>query len=183
MRIQNVSATLFSIAVGISILGRSEASAQTPPGDQCSLAVVSQFVRSDGPVCDITKVQILAQSGHTFEQNQLGIASMLVVGPDLDAKEALAWFERAAQRGYPPAEVNLAVMYINGWGTQVNYAAALRWLNTAAGQHFARAYYNLGILYLGGKGVTQRQRRSISLVPEGRRDRRQQCADKSRIHV
>ena len=119
MRIQNVSITLFSIAVGISILGRSGASGQSPPEDQCSLAVVSRFVRS-ARVCDMTKVQNLAQSGHAFEQNQLGIVSMLVVGPDLDTKEALAWFERAAQRGYPPAEVNLAVMYINGWGTQVN---------------------------------------------------------------
>lgn len=155
MRIQKVSATLFSIAVGISILGRSGASAQSPPEDQCSVAVVSRFVRSDGPVCDMTKVQSLAQSGHAFEQNQLGIASMLVVAPELDAKEALAWFERAAQRGYPPAEVNLAVMYINGWGTPVNYAGALKWLNTAADQHFPRAYTNLGILYLEGKGVRQ----------------------------
>jgi hypothetical protein len=46
------------------------------------------------------KGQSLAQSGHAFEQNQLGIASMLVVRPDLNEKEALAWFERAAQQGY-----------------------------------------------------------------------------------
>ena len=78
---------------------------------------------------------------------------MLAIGPDYSEKEALAWFERAAQHGYAPAEVNLAIMYINGWGTPVNYGAAQHWLRGAAEQHFARAYYNLGILYLEGKGV------------------------------
>src|SRR6516165_8035529 len=34
-----------------------------------------------------------------------------------------------------------------------------------------------------GQGSQARQRRSISLVPEGRRGQRQQCTDKSRIHV
>ena len=100
---------------------------------------------------------------------------MLVVGPDLNANEALAWFERAAQRRYPPAQVILAVMYINGWGTRVNYAAALHWLNAAADQlgrprdlATAAKWYrraaevgnplgenNLADLYLRGEGVKQ----------------------------
>ena len=71
-------------------------------------------------VCDGKLVQKMAKNGHGFEQNQLGIASILAIGPDYSEKEALRWFEQAAQRGYAPAEVNLAVMYINGWGTPVN---------------------------------------------------------------
>jgi len=122
---------------------------------QCSLAIVSRNVRSNVPVCDKETVLKLARGGHVFEQNQLGIASTLVIGPGYSDKEALKWFEQASHRGYAPAEVNLAVMYINGWGTAVNYGAAQNLLRDAADQHFARAYYNLGILYLEGKGVKQ----------------------------
>ena len=104
MRIQNVLAVLISMAAGISILGGERVSAQTAPKDQCSLAVVSRLLARDGPVCDMTTVQRFAQSGHAFEQNQLGIASMLVIGPDFNEKQALSWFEQAAQRGYPPAD-------------------------------------------------------------------------------
>src|SRR5271157_3089102 len=123
--------------------------------EQCSLAVVSGLVKKDTPVCDGAIVKQMAKSGHAFQQNQLGIASILAIGPDYSEKEAVQWFERAAQRGYAPAQVNLAVMYISGWGTPVNYAGALHWLHAAADQHFARAYYNLGFLYLEGKGVKQ----------------------------
>jgi uncharacterized protein len=123
-----------------------------PPAD-CSLAVVSRQLNSNSPVCDTKVVEQMAKTGHAFEQNQMGLASMLVVGPDYSDKEALAWFQRAAERGYAPAQVNLAVMYTNGWGTPVNFGAAQHWLREAANQHFARAYFNLGIFYLEGKGV------------------------------
>jgi len=127
--------------------------AQSPPNQQCSLAVVSRLVGSEAAVCDGSVVQRMAAEGQAFEENQMGIASVLSIGPDYDQRKAVEWFQRAAQQGYAPAQVNLAVMYINGWGTRVNYGAAQHWLRAAADQHFARAYYNLGILYSEGKGV------------------------------
>src|SRR5215475_7672427 len=129
--------------------------AQSSSESQCSLAVVSKLAGKQGNVCETKVVQELAQKGHAFEQNQLGIASMLAIGPDYTDKEALKWFEKAAQKGYAPAQVNLAVMYANGWGTSPNYGAALNWLHAAADQNSARAYTNLGILYLRGQGVHQ----------------------------
>jgi len=105
--------------------------------EQCSMAVVSRLVSSQQKVCDTTLVQDMARRGHAFEQNQLGLASILAIGPDFNEKEAVKWFEHAAQRGYAPAQVNLAVMYINGWGTSTNYGTALRWLHAAADQGFA----------------------------------------------
>ena len=77
--------------------------AQNFPKEQCSLAVVSRLVGSDQRVCDSKVVQEMAQHGHAFEQNQLGIASILAIGPDYSEKEAVKWFEQAAQRGYAPA--------------------------------------------------------------------------------
>ena len=123
--------------------------------EQCSLAAVSRVLSSNTRICDSGLVQELARKGQVFAENQIGIASILAIGPDYNQKEALTWFQKAAGGGYPPAQVNLALMYANGWGTSVNYGSALHWLHAAAEQHFARAYYNLGILYLQGKGVRQ----------------------------
>lgn len=147
------------VAIGLTggTLATQPASPQTstPANDQCSVAVVSRFVDPKAPTCDIKTAERMARNGNLYQQNQLGIASMLAIGSDFSRKDALAWFQQAAQRGYSPAEVNLAVMYINGWGTNPNYGIAQLWLRRAADQHFARAYYNLGILYLEGKGVHQ----------------------------
>src|ERR1700736_1228052 len=117
-------------AMGITLAGLllpavTPSWAQTASTEQCSLAVVSRLVGSDKRVCDSKIVHEMARRGHAFEQNQMGIASILAIGPDYSEKEALTWFSQAAQRGYAPAEVNLAVMYVNGWGTPVNYGVAL----------------------------------------------------------
>jgi uncharacterized protein len=125
------------------------------PTPDCSLAVVSHLFANSAKVCDTATVVRLAHQGRFYQQNQLGIASVLALGPDYDARKALKWFEKAALNGYAPAQVNLAVMYANGWGTTQNYGAALQWFRAASQQHYARADYNLGILYMQGTGVRQ----------------------------
>jgi uncharacterized protein len=103
--------------------------------------------------CDVATVKLAANSGEVYAQNQLGLVSALRVSNGGDIREARSWFEKAARRGYAPAQVNLAVTYINGWGGPQNYSAALNWLNAAAKQGHPRAYANLGILYMNGWGV------------------------------
>jgi uncharacterized protein len=129
--------------------------AQKSAKEQCSLAVVTRLLGGREPVCETRVAEEMAQRGNVFEQNQLGIASILAIGPDYSERDALKWFEQAARRGYSAAQVNLAVMYINGWGTPVNIGTALRWLHAAADQGQPRAYLNLGILFLNGQGVHQ----------------------------
>lgn len=103
--------------------------------------------------CNVATVRLAANSGEVYAQNQLGLVSALRVSNGEDIREARSWFEKAARRGYAPAQVNLAVTYINGWGTPQNYGAALNWLTAAARQGHPSAYANLGILYLNGWGV------------------------------
>ena len=69
-----------------------------------------------------------------------------------DARKSM---ERAAEKGDVAAQINLAVFYMNGWGTRQNYAAALYWFQSAAKSGNALAHTNLGILYLNGWGVTR----------------------------
>ena len=92
---------------GILLLAVPAAWAQSAPTEQCSLAVVSRWVGADRRVCDSKIVHEMALRGHAFEQNQMGIASVLAIGPDYTAKEALTWFGQAAQRGYAPARLTL----------------------------------------------------------------------------
>lgn len=138
-----------------------------PQNGGCTLAIVARSLSSQGKVCDENTVREMAGSGHVFEQNQMGMASILAIGPDYSIKEAVKWFEKAALNGYAPAQVNLAVMYGNGWGRANNYGAALRWLRAAADQHYPPAYYNLGLLYLQGKGVKRDYAEALKLFRKG----------------
>lgn len=103
--------------------------------------------------CDTDTLKAAATSGEVYAQNQMGLVSALQLEKGQNIREARSWFEKAARRGYAPAQVNLAVTYINGRGATQNYGAALGWLLEAAKQNHPRAFANLGILYLNGWGV------------------------------
>lgn len=109
--------------------------------------------KDEATVCDSRAVEELARNGQAFAENQMGIESALVVGPSHTIRDARQWFGKAARQGDPAAQVNLAVLYLNGWGVEKNYGAALYWLDAAAHQDNPRAHTNLGILYMNGLGV------------------------------
>src|SRR6266700_2619821 len=143
-----VAGILCSLTVSFATRSAPAQAGESNPTAQCSLAVVSRFVAKSGRVCDAGTVLRLAHQGHVYQQNQIGIASVLAIGPGYTTAEALKWFQKAALNGYAPAQVNLAVMYANGWGTPQNYGVALQWLRAASEQHYPRADYNLGIFYM-----------------------------------
>ncbi|MFZ0686844.1 MAG: hypothetical protein WAM89_14980, partial [Terriglobales bacterium] len=75
--------TIAALAILVpSLLVVRQLSAQQSFHEQCSLAVLSLHMVNNQPVCDSKVVQQMALRGHVFEQNQLGIASMLVIGPE-----------------------------------------------------------------------------------------------------
>jgi len=94
-------------------------------------------------------------------ESRAEMETALVLGPGKSLKDARMCFEREAVRGYAPAQVNLAVLYVNGWGTEKNYGAALYWLKEAAKQGQSRAYTNLGLLYLNGWGVARNDEEAL----------------------
>ena len=129
----------------------------------CNIAVLAYSKGRATESCDLRAIKAVAHSGVVFEQNQMGIASVLGIAGGRDAKGALKWFQDAARRGYAPAQVNLAAMYSNGWGTDRNYGATLYWLRKAADQNYAPAYYDLGRLYLKGSGVRRDYEEALRL--------------------
>ena len=70
-------------------------------------------------------------------------------------EEAVKWYEKAAEQGYPMAQVNLGNMYANGEGVEQDYEEAVKWYRKAAEQGYPVAQYNLGIIYANSKGVEQ----------------------------
>jgi TPR repeat protein len=69
--------------------------------------------------------------------------------------EALALFQKAADRGDALAEAWLGWMYQNGNGVTRDNGQALNWYRKAADQNNTFAQHNLGFMYHGGQGVQQ----------------------------
>jgi hypothetical protein len=74
-------------------------------------------------------------------------------GTHPDPTGAFALYLRAAQRGLPAAELNVALMYDSGQGAPPDAALAARWYAAAAAAGMRRAAYNLGQLFEQGDGV------------------------------
>jgi len=63
------------------------ASGQTKTQGNCSSALVSHLLGTSVSVRDPSMLHSRAKDGHVFEQNQMGIASILVLGPDYSEKQ------------------------------------------------------------------------------------------------
>jgi len=103
-------------------------------------------------------------SGAEYSENKQGIAA--IMGTPSDLKKAEHWFEKAARRGYAPAQVNLAMMYLQGWGVARNDGTALYWLTLAAQQGHPVGLFDLGQLYLKGCGVRKDYAEALRLFQE-----------------
>src|SRR5580700_5972820 len=108
--------------------------------------------------------------GAGYDENQEGISVVAASGGKPDYHKARKLFERAASKGYPPAQVNLAIAYLQGWGTAQNYGTAVHWLTLAASGGNARGLFDLGLLYFKGCGVARTMpRHSVFFVRRPRR--------------
>jgi hypothetical protein len=67
--------------------------------------------------------------------------------------EVFDWYQKAAEQGLAQAQLNLAVLYLDGKGVESDPTVAARWLLKAAQQGLIEAQYDLGLLYEFGRGV------------------------------
>ncbi len=68
-------------------------------------------------------------------------------------KQALLWFQQAANKGDTEAKRYLGYMFQNGLGTERNYETSVKWYADAAKQGDAEAQNNLAHLFHNGLGV------------------------------
>jgi TPR repeat protein len=144
------------------------ASAQTEAaGDACvSTAMVRLLAREGNSVRVSPSTQLVSQKAGSHE-NEKGIALVQVQDTLGILQEAHHWFEKGARKGYAPAQVNLAVLSLAGWGVPPNAGTALYWLREAARQGYALAYFDLGILYMNGCGVPRDYHEAFSRFEQG----------------
>jgi serine/threonine protein kinase/TPR repeat protein len=103
-----------------------------------------------------------AEHGYPEAQNLMGILySTGADGVTEDDKQALDWFQKAADQGFAKAEKNLGDMYFFGHGIDKDFAQALTWYGKAADQKFADAQFRLGFMYEKGLGVDQNNQTAI----------------------
>lgn len=71
-------------------------------------------------------------------------------GVEIDYKTAMQWFQLSAQQRNPEAQVNIGVLYLNGWGVPQNKVEAVAWFIKAAdqGNEVAKSHLKaLGLKY------------------------------------
>ncbi len=84
--------------------------------------------------------------------------------PDASASDlasASYWYTKAANKGHTDAQTNLAAMYAEGRGVDLDGHQAARWYRRAAEGGLAAAQSDLGLLYMRGVGVPQDMDRAI----------------------
>ena len=85
-----------------------------------------------------------AKKGNGEAQNELGTYYFEIQ----DFDEAIKWFGKSAQQDFAVGNYNMALCYINGWGTEKNLQKAIAHLTNAAGQGLGQAELMLGYIYI-----------------------------------
>jgi TPR repeat protein len=145
-----------TVALLAAAIMPSPASAQTEASltrDACVSTAMVRLLAREGNAVRVSPSTELASQKAGSHENEKGIALAQAQDTVPTLQEAHHWFQKAARKGYAPAQVNLAVLSLAGWGTPPNPGTALYWLREAARQGYALAYFDLGILYMNGCGV------------------------------
>ncbi len=73
-------------------------------------------------------------------------------GTEKNLKEAIYWYQKAAENGFEGAQYNLALLYEEE-ETEKNLEKAFYWYQKVAENGYIRVQYRLALLYQEGKGV------------------------------
>jgi uncharacterized protein len=111
----------------------------------------------------------LAQSGHTFAMNNVGMMYKKGNGVPRDLKKAVKYFKQSSDQGFSLASYNLAAMYQSGKGVKKNRKTAFKWMSKAAAKRFGKAQIKIGRWYKIGFGVKKNQVKALEwfLIAQG----------------
>src|ERR1700739_3552263 len=87
-------------------------------------------------------------------------------GVDRDFKQSAYWFEVAAKKGNPQAQLEIGYFYDAGIGVPKDPELAAHWYQLAASGGATAANVNLGVLYFWGIGVKKNEQLAIQLFHE-----------------
>lgn len=84
--------------------------------------------------------------------------------------EALPEMRRAADAGLGPAQHNLGLLYLNGWGVPANHAQARRLFEAACANQVPQCFTVLGEMYSQGMGGPKNPAKAIPLFRQAVQD-------------
>jgi hypothetical protein len=109
---------------------------------------------------NIHEIESRAQAGDHAAQHEIATAFATGVGKDRDDQQAVAWYSKAANGGYAPAQFALGIWAMG----RKEPDAAVSWLRKAAEQTNTSAMAFLGLIYRNGVGVPRDLSKAISLL-------------------
>jgi len=111
----------------------------------------------------VQTVRKSAEKGDSRAQFSLAFALEKGIGVYKDPAQALQWYKTAAAQEYPPAIINLGVMYLRGADVERNEVAAADYFQQAANLGNVYAMHILGALYRDGVGVPMDLEKAITM--------------------
>ena len=97
--------------------------------------------------------EVLAVSGHTKAQSNMGLLYLRDQGVQKDEEAALEWFEKAAEQGLITAQFNLGILYSRIDGKLKSQTKSTEWYVLAAEAGHATARYHLAQRFEHGRGT------------------------------
>jgi TPR repeat protein len=102
---------------------------------------------------EIDDILVKAKAGDMVAQIQAAEMYSSGKGVAKDSKEALAWYQKAAEQGSADAQLSLGKLYVSGQGVPKNSVEAAKWFLLAAQQGRAVAQIQMARMHLAGAGV------------------------------
>jgi TPR repeat protein len=120
---------------------------------------------------DIERIKANAAKGSIEQEIALGSAFMNGSGIEKDQRQAVYWYQKAADAGSPVAESEVGYFYATGLGVPRDTVRALHWFQLAADGGLTSAKLALGTAYLWGIGVRRDPQQAKSIFQEAVRRR------------
>ena len=95
----------------------------------------------------LDELLMMAPSGGKNVEYAIGFYYENGVHTQADPVRAVTWYEKAAKKGHPEAQLRLGLMAAQGRGMEKDPKAAFGWLKKAADQGNANAQFNVGRCY------------------------------------
>jgi TPR repeat protein len=156
-----------TLLAALAILTTAPAQANQVDDNACLPTAMVRLLAREGNTVRVSPSTELVAHWAGSRENEKGIALTQARERVRTLQQAHKWFEKGARKGYAPAQVNLAILSLSGWGTPPNADTAWYWLREAARQGYALAYFDLGILYQNGCGVRQDYHEAFSQFEQG----------------
>ncbi|HYK34674.1 tetratricopeptide repeat protein [Alloacidobacterium sp.] len=105
-------------------------------------------------------------NGQLKDELKLAGNYMMGRGVARDVQQAAYWYHKAADQGFPPAQVQLGYFYLTGLGVPKDDAQAAKWFERAAASGSYEGKLNIAVMYFRGTGIVHDPHMGYVLLKE-----------------